>query len=88
LREIETGDRDREYDGEVEESAEEEQSAGSGKSVTVDGGDTETGEGAEKKAAWLLMKLSVRDGEWKDAAGGNDAEEDGPRVKRRRATSY
>ena len=47
--------------------------------------------GAEKKAAWLLMKLSVKDGE--SGAEGTRAvvdQEDhlvGPRVKRRRASS-
>ncbi|EKD17802.1 APSES transcription factor Xbp1 [Drepanopeziza brunnea f. sp. 'multigermtubi' MB_m1] len=45
--------------------------------------------GAERKAAWLLMKLSVRDGECgatarERAAAGE--EEEGPRIKRRRAT--
>jgi hypothetical protein len=53
--------------------------------------------GAEKKAAWLLMKLSVKDGEC--GAGSNcldrpldrklvvGVDSDGPRIKRRRATS-
>lgn len=36
---------------------------------------------AERKAAWLLMKLSMKDGEF----AGNGSE--GPRIKRRRATS-
>lgn len=49
--------------------------------------------GAEKKAAWLLMKLSVRDGEVGQGVGMGCAgevkdESEGPRVKRRRATSY
>lgn len=53
--------------------------------------------GAEKKAAWLLMKLSVKDGESGAGAGSGGveathrhatgAESDGPRIKRRRATS-
>jgi hypothetical protein len=47
--------------------------------------------GAEKKAAWLLMKLSVKDGE--DDFGGlsiglkANIDGQGPRIKRRRATS-
>jgi hypothetical protein len=46
--------------------------------------------GVEKKAAWLLMKLSVKDGE--RAKESPQAEkgkivDEGPRVKRRRATS-
>jgi hypothetical protein len=47
--------------------------------------------GAEKKAAWLLMKLSVKDGEQcgAEARGEKELEgDDAPRVKRRRATSY
>ncbi len=50
--------------------------------------------GVEKKAAWLLMKLSVKDGEsslhlgLQTATREGEAEADeGPRVKRRRATS-
>lgn len=52
--------------------------------------------GTEKKAAWLLMKLSVKDGECgTEAAGlgatGDDDKEifdvEGPRIKRRKATS-
>jgi hypothetical protein len=48
--------------------------------------------GAEKKAAWLLMKLSVKDGETGAGSateGGREEKDDfeGPRVKRRRATS-
>jgi len=46
--------------------------------------------GEEKKAAWLLMKLSVRDGEMEvdggDRLGGEEGLE-GPRVKRRRGVS-
>ena len=44
----------------------------------------------EKKAAWLLMKLSVKDGEsttGENAGGGWNGDVDGPRVKRRRALS-
>jgi hypothetical protein len=41
--------------------------------------------GAEKKAAWLLMKLSVKDGEC--AAEALKQMFDGPRIKRVRATS-
>jgi hypothetical protein len=43
--------------------------------------------GAEKNAAWLLMKLSVKDGECGVEAGKEKEVLEGPRVKRRRATS-
>lgn len=43
--------------------------------------------GAEKKAAWLLMKLSVKDGECGVEAGKEKDSDEGPRIKRRRATS-
>jgi hypothetical protein len=91
-------DADDEYDG--SESVDEK------KSMSVDvedkGGDREMGMenlsvagGAEKKAAWLLMKLSVKDGEsgpsgtesLTEVIGPENEHEEGPRVKRRRATS-
>jgi hypothetical protein len=43
--------------------------------------------GAEKKAAWLLMKLSVKDGECGAEVAKEREMSDGPRIKRRRATS-
>ncbi|CZR62189.1 uncharacterized protein PAC_12086 [Phialocephala subalpina] len=43
--------------------------------------------GAEKKAAWLLMKLSVKDGECGTEAGKEKDTDEGPRIKRRRALS-
>jgi hypothetical protein len=81
------------YDGEESgESITDDKSADDEK-ATVDG-DCSRGEngvgGTEKKAAWLLMKLSVKDGE--RASETLQAEKGtvmgyGPRVKRRRATS-
>lgn len=60
---------------------------GEGGDANVMGG----GNGAsEKKAAWLLMNLSVKDGEFGGAGVVTSAKEEmeGPRVKRRRATSF
>jgi hypothetical protein len=45
------------------------------------------GGGVEQKAAWLLMKLNVKDGEYGNAARGGDLSFGQPRIKRRRATS-
>jgi len=42
---------------------------------------------SEKKAAWLLMKLSVKDGECAAEASREREVYDGPRVKRRRASN-
>lgn len=76
-------DMDDEYDGEESASAsvtdDKASSVGSGK-----GSDAlmEDVGGVEKKAAWLLMNLSVKDGEC-----GEGKESEGPRIKRRRATS-
>lgn len=69
--------------------------AGSVNVSVADSGSATSIGGAEKKAAWLLMKLSVKDGESGAGAGGAEAthghatvaESDGPRIKRRRATS-
>ncbi|KUJ17006.1 uncharacterized protein LY89DRAFT_718712 [Mollisia scopiformis] len=88
-RRVDEVDADDEYDG--EESA---------TSVTDDkgsadekGSDREMEDvssngvgGAEKKAAWLLMKLSVKDGEC-GVEAAKEKEDEGPRIKRRRATS-
>jgi len=57
------------------------------------GGDVKAMEGdkgEEKKAAWLLMKLSVKDGEMEIDGDRCEREEEGlegPRVKRRRGVS-
>lgn len=99
-RRVEEVDNDRGYDG--EESANETGSTDDkdAASAVSDKDDCEAGGGAEKKAAWLLMKLSVKDGENCAAAAASSpvplmdddkrAPEDdieGPRVKRLRATS-
>lgn len=84
-RRVEEVDADDEYDG--GESA--------GASITGDKG-SDGGKGdremedvsSEKKAAWLLMKLSVKDGECGAEASREKEVCDGPRVKRRRATSF
>lgn len=76
-------DADAEYDGEESGSG---RSGGSSEnsdtamSIDADG----TVGGAEKKAAWLLMNLSVKDGEFNSEGV---KESDGPRVKRRRAAT-
>jgi hypothetical protein len=87
----EEADADDEYDG--EESVDEK------KSVDVEdrGSDCQMEGlsavgGAEKKAAWLLMNLSVKDGEScaesaSEVVGQEKEHLEGPRVKRQRATS-
>jgi hypothetical protein len=83
---------DQGYDGEESsESVTDEKSADEEKPVD---GDASTSDsiigGMEKKAAWLLMKLSVKDGERAGENLGCDNGKPvdvGPRVKRRRATS-
>lgn len=92
-RRVEEVDADDEgYDGEESaESGRDDKSADEEK--TSDGDVSMSGSGvggAEKKAAWLLMKLSVKDGErGGDILGGTKEKEsdEAPRVKRRRATS-
>lgn len=87
-------DADDEYDGEesasvtddkVSVDAEDKRSDREMEDMSSDAG------GAEKKAAFLLMKLSVKDGESSAAcateATGEETDLEGPRVKRRRATS-
>jgi hypothetical protein len=94
-RRVDEIDADDEYDGEESASVTDDKA-----SVDVEdkGSDREMGDmsgaagGAEKKAAWLLMKLSVKDGESsadsaKEAARDEKDLLDGPRIKRRRATS-
>ena len=88
-------DADDEYDGEESASVTDDKA-----SVDVEdkGSDREMGDMSgvagcvEKKAAFLLMKLSVKDGEsgaepMKDTARNEKDLLEGPRVKRRRATS-
>ena len=77
------GGGDEEYDGEESASMSVSENDGDGKGEGDRDVMMEEGvSGAEKKAAWLLMKLSVRDG------AGEASEGEGPRVKRRRATSF
>jgi hypothetical protein len=94
-RRVDEVDADDEYDGEESASVTDDKA-----SVDVEdkGSDREMEDlsgaagGAEKKAAWLLMKLSVKDGEGGAESAREMAKEEkdlfqGPRVKRRRATS-
>ena len=91
-RRVEEVDADDEYDGEESASVTDEKGSadekGSDKEMDDVGsavGAIGAGGAAEKKAAWLLMKLSVKDGECcVEALRKHD---DGPRIKRRRATS-
>jgi hypothetical protein len=92
----EEADADDEYDGEESASVTDER-----KSVDAEKGsdcltdDLSEAGGVEKKAAWLLMNLSVQDGEGGSCKGDSLRELvvrkeellDGPRVKRRRANS-
>jgi len=109
-RRVEEVDADDEYDGETASIATDDKGSADGKGVgsTHGGGsdrEIEDVGGVEKKAAWLLMKLSVKDGEaGAEMYGGKDRSGDrgcgggvrmggamggfeGPRIKRRRATS-
>jgi len=94
-RRVEEVDADDEYDGEESASVTDEKGSldekvgGSDKEMEdVSAGRVGTGGGAaEKKAAWLLMRLSVKDGETACGAEMKEKEGDGPRIKRRRATS-
>ncbi|PMD47817.1 hypothetical protein L207DRAFT_416387 [Hyaloscypha variabilis F] len=85
-------DADNEYDGEESASVTDEKGSMDEKCSDKEMEDVSPGVGAggggaaEKKAAWLLMKLSVKDGECSTEAR-NEQEDDGPRIKRRRATS-
>lgn len=81
------------YDGESGESITDDKS-GDNEKTAVDGHNCSDRDntigGAEKKAAWLLMNLSVKDGECINEtpqAGKGKDEDCGPRVKRRRAKS-
>jgi hypothetical protein len=85
-RRVEDVDADDEYDG--EESASITDDKGSDKEMEDVGsavGGAGAGGAAEKKAAWLLMKLSVKDGEC--GVEALKESDNGPRIKRRRATS-
>lgn len=89
VQDVEDEDIDQEYDGEESASGSVADEKSSEKSDGTNASAMELDEaagGAEKKAAWLLMKLSVKDGE--SGADSKLEKERGPRVKRRRATSY
>jgi hypothetical protein len=79
-------DADDEYDGEESASVTDDKVSDNGKGSDKEMEDVSVG-GAEKKAAWLLMKLSVKDGECGAEAFREQDTMDGPRIKRRRATS-
>lgn len=59
---------DREYDGEDDGGA-----SPSGSEQSGHSGQSESSWGMEKKAAWLLMNLSVRDGAWATSNTGTTA---------------
>lgn len=86
-RRADDADADDEYDGEDSPSVAGDKGGSDREMEDLSGGPS----GAEKKAAWLLMNLSVKDGECgAEAAAGlvrQRALMEGPRVKRRRATS-
>ncbi|KAF4628943.1 hypothetical protein G7Y89_g9208 [Cudoniella acicularis] len=89
-RRVEEVDADDEYDGEESTTATDDKGSDHGKGL--DGSSCgNTISGAEKKAAWLLMKLSVKDSECSTEAGPEPEREafnvEGPRIKRRKATS-
>ena len=115
-RRVEEVDADDEYDGETASVVTDDKGSADGKcgvgSANGGGSDMEMEDvgGVERKAAWLLMKLSVKDGEaGAEMYGGKDRSEErgcggvgvgvgvgmggamggfeGPRIKRRRATS-
>ena len=89
-RRVEEVDADEEYDGEESASVTDDKGSGDEKGSDRDMEDVGGSGGVEKKAAWLLMKLSVKDGECGQEAMDIAEERDmveGPRVKRRRATS-
>jgi len=85
-RRVEDIDADEDYDGEESASG-----GGSGDERGVGSDKEETGNVIERKAAWLLMNLSVRDGECGPISPKAEEKiikaKEGPRVKRRRATS-
>lgn len=88
-RRVDEVDVDDEYDGE-ESATSVTDDKGSGDEKSSDREMEDVGSngvgGAEKKAAWLLMKLSVKDGEGLSETR-KETEGEGHRVKRRRATS-
>ncbi|KAH7312861.1 hypothetical protein BKA65DRAFT_484057 [Rhexocercosporidium sp. MPI-PUGE-AT-0058] len=104
-RRVEEVDADDEYDGETASVATDDK-ASADENGAWNGSDRDMEDvgGMEKKAAWLLMKLSVKDGEsscdihgpkehCKGGVAGKGlgavgfAGNEGPRIKRRRATS-
>jgi hypothetical protein len=86
---------DDDYDGEESASVTDDKASTDAEDKASDreiGDISSTAGGVEKKAAWLLMKLSVKDGEScseavRDVARKERDLVDGPRIKRRRATS-
>ena len=96
VEELGEADTDADADADADVDADGEDSSGvddkaSEKSDSTSAIEVDNGVGgAEKKAAWLLMKLSVKDGEQggSEALGKVGEDEDAPRIKRRRATSY
>jgi hypothetical protein len=89
-RRVDEVDADDEYDGEESASVTDDKDSGDEKGSDKNMEDADGSGGAEKKAAWLLMKLSVKDGECGQEAMEVAREREtleGPRVKRRRATS-
>ena len=96
-RRVEEVDADDEYDGEESASVTDEKGSADEKSSDREMEDIGSGAGggsgvgavggAEKKAAWLLMKLSVKDGECGAEVLKEKELGEGPRIKRRRATS-
>ncbi|TVY84812.1 hypothetical protein LSUE1_G000833 [Lachnellula suecica] len=79
-------DADEEYDGGESANLTDDKTSDTGKDSDKDMDDASIG-GAEKKAAWLLMNLSVKDGECGAEATRDRDMLEGPRIKRRRATS-
>jgi hypothetical protein len=88
-RRVEEVDADDEYDGEESASPTDDKGSTDEKGSDREMEDVSGIGGVEKKAAWLLMKLSVKDGECgAEALKGKESEvSEGPRIKRRRATS-
>jgi hypothetical protein len=88
-RRAEEIDADDEYDGEESASLTDEKGSADEKCSDHEVEDVNASGicGSEKKAAWLLMKLSVRDGECGAEALKEKEVGEGPRIKRRRATS-
>ncbi|TVY56466.1 hypothetical protein LCER1_G002215 [Lachnellula cervina] len=85
-RRVDEVDADDEYDGAESASVTDDKASDNGKGSDKEMEDVSIG-GQEQKAAWLLMKLSVKDRECSAEASREKYELEGPRIKRRRATS-